>query len=200
MSAIEEDFELELRSLPGVVSVGFNRGDGGAVAGVTLLVRTQATTEVHTGATQIASYYPDASVTVEAAKSGTGREVPGSRVALVDVNFSEADGVSEVRLNYDGRIGIGREGSGPLIGGADATLSALRDLGFVVRFYVLTVAKVDTAVGPAVIVTLRSLSEDDDGIGIARAEGDLASSARATLDALNRHLTFGVDGRGTVPT
>ena len=51
------------------------------------------------------------------------------------------------------------------------------------------VTKVDTSIGCSVIVALRSLAADDDRMGIAQAEGDLVSSAKATLDALNRYLS-----------
>src|SRR5271155_2549281 len=113
MSTIDEDFELELRSLPGVMSVGLSR-NGAGVEGVTLLVRSHATDDVQVGATQIASfYYPDVTVTVETANSASNAAMGGARVALVGVSFNEADGVSEVTLSYDGRIGFGREGSGP---------------------------------------------------------------------------------------
>lgn len=72
-------------------------------------------------------------------------------------------------------------------------MAALRDLGFVIPFYVMTVTKVDTVIGWSVIVTFRSLAQDEDKIGIARSEGDLESSAKATLDALNRYVTAGDD-------
>ena len=53
------------------------------------------------------------------------------------------------------------------------------------------VTKVDTVIGCSVIVAFRSLSADDDRMGIARADGDLVSAAKATLDALNRYVTHG---------
>ncbi len=199
MSTINEDFELELRSLPGVMSVGLNRNDIGEVDQATLLVRSAASHEIHTAAQQIARfYYPDVSVTVETAQSAEA--VSGARVALVGFRFHEVEGVSQVTLSYDGRIGVGREGSGPLIGGANATVMALRELGFSIRFFVLSVMKVDTAVGPAVIVTLRSGADGKDAIGIAPSERDVASSARATLDALNRHLIDAADQQGSHPS
>jgi hypothetical protein len=190
-STIEEDFELELRSLPGVLNVGISHGAGGEVDAVTLLVRSQDPDAVRDGALQVASlYFPDATVIVEYANSVPPvRESDGSRVALLRAEFHQNDGISEVQLSYAGRIGVGRAASGPLIGGAEATLAALRDLGFVIPFYVMTVTKVDTLTGWSVLVDFRSLSNEDDRIGIARSEGDLVSAARATLDALNRYVT-----------
>ncbi len=104
--------------------------------------------------------------------------------------FNQHDGISEIHLLHSGRTGVGRAGSGPLIGGAEATLGALRDLGYVIPFYLMGVTKVDTVVGCSVIVAFRSLSADDDRMGIARADSDLVSSAKATLDALNRYVSM----------
>jgi hypothetical protein len=116
-----------------------------------------------------------------------------ARITLAAAEFNEHDGISEVHLTYGGRTGVGRAGSGPLIGGAEATLFALRDLGNVIPFYLMGVTKVDTVIGCSVIVALRSLSSDDDRMGIARADSDLVSSAKATLDALNRYVTMNPD-------
>lgn len=113
-----------------------------------------------------------------------------ARITLAVAEFNEHDGISEVHLSYGGKMGVGRAGSGPLIGGAEATLAALRDLGYVIPFYLMGVTKVDTVIGGSVIVAVRSLSSDDDRMGIAQAEGDLVSSAKATLDALNRYVSM----------
>ena len=83
-----------------------------------------------------------------------------------------------MHLGFAGRVGVGRAGSGPLIGGAEATLAALRDLGYVIPFYLMGVTKVDTVIGCSVIVALRSLSADDDRMGIARADDDLSGGGQ----------------------
>jgi hypothetical protein len=191
-ATIEEDFELELRSLPGVVNVGINHLESGEVGGVVLSIRNHDPESVRESAVQVASlYYPNASVILEEA----GASVQAStgyvaRISLTVAEFNEHDGMSEVHLSYAGRTGVGRAGSGPLIGGAEATLAALRDLGYVIPFYLMGVTKVDIVVGCSVIVAFRSLSDDDDRMGIARADGDLVSAAKATLDALNRYVTM----------
>jgi hypothetical protein len=61
------------------------------------------------------------------------------------------------------------------------------------------VTKVDTVIGGSVIVAFRSLSSDDDRMGIAQAEGDLVSSAKATLDALNRYVSMNPDRQREEP-
>ena len=122
MTPSEEDFELELRSLPGVLSVGVDHRDNGEVDGVTLFVRGQDPESVRHVALQVASlYYPTAAVTVEDAnRAPASRGVASQRVALVRTDFNVHEGVSEVHLSMGGRTGVGRSGSGPLIGGAEA--------------------------------------------------------------------------------
>jgi hypothetical protein len=192
MSPTEEDFELELRSLPGVLNVGISHRASGDVDAVKLVIHGQDCAAIKTIASQIASlYYPDATVSVEdASQAVTGHIAETSRVALVRADFNADDGICEVQLSYDGRTGLGRAGSGQLFGGAEATLTALRDLGFDVPFYLLAAVSVATVRGWPVIVTLRSPTSDRDMLGIAQSERDLVSSSMATLDALNRFLAM----------
>jgi len=202
-STIEEDFELELRSLPGVVNVGISHRENGEVEAVVLTIRNYDPEVVRESAVQVTSlYYPDAAVILEEASTAAPvRAGNGSRITLAVAEFNEHDGISEVHLSYAGRTGVGRAGSGPLIGGAEATLAALRDLGNVIPFYLMGVTKVDTVIGCSVIVAFRSLSDDDDDrMGIARDQSDLVSAAKATLDALNRYVSMDPERhRGTVP-
>ncbi len=195
-ATFEEDFELELRSLPGVVNVGINHLESGEVNAVVLSVRNHDPEVVRDSAVQVASlYFPNASVILEEANAAAAQVRGGhvARIVLVIAEFNEHDGISEVHLTFGGRTGVGRAGSGPLIGGAEATLGALRDLGYVIPFYLMGVTKVDTVIGCSVIVSLRSLSGDDDRMGIACADVDLVSSAKATLDALNRYVSMDPD-------
>ena len=191
MSRTEEDFELELRSLPGVLNVGISRHANGDVDVVTLVSNSKDPVATRGAATQISSlYFPEAAVVVEDANRALAdarHENP--RVALIRADYDTTDGFCEVQLSVDGRTGIGRAGSGPLIGGAEATLGALRDLGYNVPFSLMTVTNVTNGRDWPVIVTLRSLANDADRFGIARSEDDLVSSVKATLDSLNRFLS-----------
>ena len=108
---------------------------------------------------------------------------------MIRADYDTSDGFCEVQLSVDGRTGIGRAGSGPLIGGAEATLAALRDLGYDVPYSLMTVTNVTNGRDWPVIVTLRSLANDADRFGIARSEDDLVSAVKATLDSLNRFLS-----------
>ncbi|MFY9783708.1 MAG: hypothetical protein WAK12_09280 [Acidimicrobiales bacterium] len=190
MSPTEEDFELELRSLSGVLNVEIRHRENGDVDAVTLIVHGQDTAAIRVMATQIVNlYYTEASVIVEdASRALTPRESQSARVSLVRAEFSPDNGFCDVELSLSGRVGIGRAGSGQLFGGAEATLAALRDLGFSVPFYLLTVISVATIRGWPVIVTLRPFSEGADLFGIAQSVDDVTSSAMATLDALNRYI------------
>jgi hypothetical protein len=199
-ATIEEDFELELRSLPGVVNVGINHLEDGEVDAVVLSIRNHDPELIRESAVQVTSlYFPNATVILEEASAAVPlRGGYIARITLAAAEFNEHDGMSEVHLTHGGRTGIGRAGSGPLIGGAEATLGALRDLGYVIPFYLMGVSKVDTVIGHSVIVAFRSLANDDDRMGIASADGDLVSAAKATLDALNRYVTMDPDRQRVV--
>jgi hypothetical protein len=191
MSRTDEDFELELRSLPGVVNVGLTRRENGDVGEVLLLVTGSDATATRTVASQIASlYYPDATVSVERAVGEPSSSFRDNiRVVLVRADYNTAEGACEVQLAFNGRMGVGRAGSGPLIGGAEATLAALRDLGYEIPFSLMTVTSVTNGKDWPVVVTLRSLSNDADRFGIARSDDDMVSAVKATLDSLNRFLS-----------
>ena len=191
MSTTEEDFELELRTLPGVLNVGIEHSSSGDVEGITLVVIGQNPGTTRTLASQIANlYFPNIAITVEVADTVTSiSSSESSRVALLSADFDESAGVCEVQLAFEGRIGIGTSPNGSLIGAAESTLAALRDLECEVPFYLEAVANVPTVRGWPVVVTLRSYTNDGELFGIAQSDGDLLSAARATLNALNRFLS-----------
>jgi hypothetical protein len=187
MSTTEEDFELELRSLPGVLNVSIER-DGDALGVVTLLVYGPNARETEAVAQQIATlYFPEARIVVESANEElTPAGTSGARVVLEHAIFDPTSGGCEVELSFAGRRAFGRTGSGPLIGGAEATLAALADLGFDIPFTLLSVTNVTALRSWPVIVALRSRENGDDRFGVAQADEDVLAAAKATLDALNR--------------
>ncbi|HEY5266653.1 MAG TPA: hypothetical protein VIJ40_07560 [Acidimicrobiales bacterium] len=190
MSITEEDFELELRSLPGVLNVGMSHGESGEVELVKLVILGESPGPIRTQATQIANlYFPDVTIELEVADAAQLTNQVASRVALLSAEFDEVSGVCEVRLGYEGRIGVGRAESGRLIGAVEGTLAALRELAFEISFHLEAVTTVPTVRGLPIVVTLRSFSDDVDLYGIAQSEGESLSAARATLNALNRFLS-----------
>ncbi len=193
MSPTEEDFELELRALPGVVNVGFHYSEKGDVDAVSLVVQGPDAAAVRVVAKQIVSlYFPTATISIEEMKtlapSAAVGIVSANRVTLVRADFNSHVGSCEVHVSLGGRIGIGHSKNGPLIGGAEATLDALRHLDIDVPFYLVSSVNIATSRGWPVIVTLRPTFNDLDRLGIAQADTELLSSAKATLSALNRYL------------
>ena len=187
-SRIEEDFELELRSLPGVLNVSVSRHEDGSVNVVTLLVYGLNVKETEGVASQIASlYFPDATIVVEDANNVlTPSAVENARVILARASCDSDGGACEVDLNFRGRMATGHSRSGPLIGGAESTLMALRDLGYDIPFSLVSVTSLPASKSWPVIVTMRANADGSERYGIAQAEDDVVAAAKATLDALNR--------------
>ena len=101
MSRTEEDFELELRSLPGVLNVGLTKHSNGNVSVVTLVANSKDPLATRSAATQIASlYYPEAAVVVEDATR-----------TLIDSARGEGPRVALIRADYDTSDGFWREGA-----------------------------------------------------------------------------------------
>lgn len=198
MASIDEDFEFELRALPGVVSVALSHRESGDVDTVTLSVNGQDPETVRRTGLHIASfYYPEADVVVKLAGADLQvTPVAGAGISLIQSDFNEQDGVSVIRLSYGGRVGNGRSLSGPLVGGAEATLSAMRELGCDIPCYLMSVTNISTTLGWAVIVVFRATSTKTDLVGLAESEGELlVASAEATLDALSPFV-LALDRRG----
>ena len=118
------------------------------------------------------------------------------RVNLLSASFDPDSGVSEVHLGRDAARGTGRASAGPLAGGAQATLTALADLGTDVPFYLISAERVRSIPGEPVAVVLTPRRSQGDApraplgerIGVATGREDVEAAARATLGALNRLL------------
>ena len=188
-SRSDEDFELELRSIPGVVSIAVARNDAGATSRVTLHDAGTQHGRTETLARQIMSfYYPKADLVVESIALAGEQSHRPARVIIERADAQSGDVGAEVRLNFEGASGVGRAGSGPLIGGAQATLAALRDLGLEVPYTLMSATAVPLSNSWPIIVVLRSVASRAQLMGIAHAPDEVWSAARATLDALNRYL------------
>lgn len=93
LTRTEEDFDLELRSLPGVINVGIDRLEGGDIEAVTLVVANDDPATVRADAVQIASlYFPEVEVRVERASGELASAVSPTRVALVRADYDSTRG------------------------------------------------------------------------------------------------------------
>lgn len=188
-SRSDEDFELELRSIPGVVAVSVERDGAGVAFAVTLHDAGTQHQRTETLAKQVLSfYYPQAKLKVEPISLAAEKSHRPPRVIIERADLLEGDADAEVRLAWAGASGLGRAGSGPLIGGAQATLDALRDLGLDVPFSLMSATAIPLSNSWPVVVVLRSAQSKAELMGIAHAPDQVWSAARATLDALNRFL------------
>jgi len=188
-SRSDEDFELELRSIPGVVGISVERDGAGVAFAVTLHdAGTQHQRTEVLGRQILNFYYPQAKLMVEPISLVSQKSQRPPRIIIERADQFEGDAGAEVRLAWSGARGLGRAGSGPLIGGAQATIEALRDLGLEVPFMLMSATAIPLSNSWPVVVVLRSAQSRAELMGIAHAPDQVWSAARATLDALNRYL------------
>jgi hypothetical protein len=213
-----DDLELELRKLPGVRSAGFEERDD--VLLIQLHVgpeRAEQTQPLPVSATRIAARHSDRPVAVEVVRwkppqvrevhipapplpAGAGgegtehaaSEPEGPRPRLLAVlAFPDTDEV-EVHLILEGRRTIGRApGTRGLIGVVEATIEALS--GFGADFDPKPRwARPLEANGDETLVLIAVAVEDDTitRYGLASGASSIDAAARATLDAVNRRLSY----------
>ncbi|HTX62788.1 MAG TPA: hypothetical protein VMD28_04070 [Acidimicrobiales bacterium] len=127
-----------------------------------------------------------------AARGGGG----DARVSLLGAEFDPERGTSEVSLALGAARGTGRASAGPLAGGAQATLHALEALALDVPYYLMSVERAHGVPGDPVVVVLAPKGRDEEvtvraaeRLGVATGDADVEAASRATLGALNRHLT-----------
>lgn len=214
------EVELELRCLPGVVSVGIaGLTETDARAHGITVVALSSTEELRKAATQVvasclgdvpvavleagggtAPTAPDASLEATGDSStgdGSREEVdpPGSpRVTLLLSAFDPSTGASEVSLSWHGLKAVGRATGTPVVGAAQATLTALEALGAEVPYYLTSVDRATPEPGsPVVVALVRRQADASSGggrrLGIAGGKDQVEAASRATLSALNRLLS-----------
>jgi hypothetical protein len=207
-----DDLELELRKLPGVHSAGFEERDD------VLLIQLHAGPErseqpLPVAATRIAARHSDRPVAVEvvrwrdapgrvavqappaapAVTSGEGEaEAESTRPRLLAVlAFPDTDEV-EVHLILDGRRTIGRApGSRGLVGVAEATIEALSGFGADFEPTPRWARPLEPNGDDSLV--LIAVAIDDDEVaryGLASGASSIDATARATLDAVNRRLSY----------
>ena len=205
-----DDLELELRKLPGVHSAGFEERDD------VLLIQLHAGPErseqpLPVAATRIAARHSDRPVAVEVVRwrdapgrvavqappappavTGGEGEAESTRPRLLAVlAFPDTDEV-EVHLILDGRRTIGRApGSRGLVGVAEATIEALSGFGADFEPTPRWARPLEPNGDDSLV--LIAVAIDDDTVsryGLASGASSIDATARATLDAVNRRLSY----------
>jgi hypothetical protein len=188
--------ELELRLLPGVLSVAADVDETGGIASVSVVAVNPAPDLADEVASVTSRWGVDVGAAVTVLdfedvfrpRGPAGPPPLDGRVALVEAVYDDDLGTTRVRLAYGGREGVGRSANGPLVGGAEATLDALADLGVSVPCYLFSVGRSGGGPRTPVVVLLRPRHGGANSPGVARGDVDVEAASRATLSAVNRLL------------
>ncbi|MCU1428058.1 MAG: hypothetical protein JWL83_2058 [Actinomycetia bacterium] len=214
-----DDLELELRKLPGVHSAGFDQRDDVLLIQLHAGPE-RGDQPLPVAATRIAARHSDRPVAVEVvrwrapeirevmvpapapppeapgsddAALRVGTEVDGRRPRLLAVlSFPDTDEI-EVHLILDGRRTIGRApGSRGLIGVADATVEALSGFGADFEPKPRWARPLEPNGDDDTSVLIAVAVDDDTGLhyGLAAGASSIDATARATLSAVNRRLSY----------
>jgi hypothetical protein len=208
-----DDLELELRRLPGVHAAGFEERDD------VLLIQLHAGPErseqpLPVAASRIAARHSDRPVAVEVVRWRDAPAIataaapaiesptagPGAEAAepeshrprlLAVLAFPDTDEV-EVHLILEGRRTIGRApGSRGLVGVAEATIEALSGFGADFDPRPRWARPLDpNGEESTVLIAVAIDDEDVPRYGLASGASSIDATARATLDAVNRRLSY----------
>jgi hypothetical protein len=189
--------ELELRKLPDVLAVGFEGATEGsapaddAVITVHLFVAEGSSHDaVEQQALDLGRIHMDRPLRVAIAPDTHASRVaalPGQRrVQLLDVALAPDGSAVQVEVSYDTLTVTGTGTAAALSGAVDATLDALRELGWLVPFTTSSAARLTIGGTAAVLVHLTGGAGDRFGVGAATVPQ--LAAAKGTLHALNRWL------------
>jgi hypothetical protein len=210
-----DDLELELRRLPGVHAAGFEERDD--VLLIQLHAGPERSEQpLPVAASRIAARHSDRPVAVEvvrwrdapavATAASPALEAPtagapgGAEPAepeshrprlLAVLAFPDTDEV-EVHLILDGRRTIGRApGSRGLVGVAEATIEALSGFGADFDPKPRWARPLDPNGEESTVLIAVAVDDDDvTRYGLASGASSIDATARATLDAVNRRLSY----------
>ena len=198
LSALDR-LELELRKLPEVLAVGFEGPTEGsaisedAVITVHLFVAENASHDaVEQQAMDIGRIHMDRPLRVAiapehaSAKAGASPAASRRRVELHDVSLTPDGSSVEVDMSFGDQRATGTGTSSALSGAVEATLGALRELGWLLPFSISSAARLTVGGTAAVLVHLTGTAGDRFGVGASPLAQRAA--AKATLHALNRWL------------
>jgi hypothetical protein len=118
--------------------------------------------------------------------SELGAAVASRRVEMLDVRLTGEGAGVEVRLSYGIHQATGTATGAPPKAAAEATLAALRLLGWKAPFVVRSAIRLAVGVDRAIIVHVEGAGADR--MAISRARTPQEAAVKATLQALNRYL------------
>lgn len=184
-----DTLELEVRRIAGVVGVSFIDTDDQHVMRV-LAPAPADSDEVERAAASLARSHVDWAVEVQIeGNRHYDTEANVQRVHIVSVTAVANEDRIEVRVRRGTSEATGIAQSITLASAAEATISALSQLGVDVPYQVKTATPLGASLSDAVVVVLRGTNAvDGERLGIATAESTEHAAAKATLDALNRYL------------
>jgi hypothetical protein len=186
-----DDLELELRRMPGVLSVGFAETEGLVV--VELQAGPDAADDLARTATMLAINHLGNPTAVEVVRWGDGPPGPSeARLRLVEVTTDPAAGELSVHLARDEERAIGRAASSHgLLGVVEATVYAVRTFLPNLTYLPGWARMIETTPERRFIV-VASVTDPDARShlrGAAEGETPLEAAARATLATLNRTIS-----------
>ena len=195
-----DQLELELRKLPEVLAVGFEGpAEGSSIATdavITVHVFVSGDAEratIEQQAVDLGRLYVDRPLRIAMAPEGRVEVAPAAartpglhRPALMESSLTRDGASVEVTIAFEGDRAVGSGSGTALSGAAEATLAALRELGWLMPFTVLSCARLTLDGKLAVLVHLGGAGGDR--FGVSAGAPPQQAAAKATLHALNRWL------------
>ena len=172
--------ELEMRRLPGVVGVGWRRGE---VFEARLAVGGFGLSALRTKAVQLARGHMDEPLAIELSDvEGVFPSIDADAVRLIDVLI--AGGEVEVRVGVRNVVGSGRAGTGPE-GAALATVRALDEIGIApsIQLKIASTVVLPFDLGLAVVVVVTKSVNGAEYQSVSYAASVEESAAKAVLQA-----------------
>jgi hypothetical protein len=186
-----DDLEIELRRLPGVLSVGFSETEGLVI--VELQAGPDAADELARDATLLAAEHLGDHTAVEIVRWGDGPPGPNeARLRLVEVTTDPAAGELAVHLARGDERAVGRASSAHgLLGVVEATVFAVRTFLPDLTYLPGWARTIETTPDRRFIVVASVTDPEARSHLRAAAEGEtpLDAAARATLATLNRTIS-----------
>jgi hypothetical protein len=192
-AAIEDRVDLALRQLDGVIAVGTQLVEHGALAIVVSVAPGTDLEEVRADAQRLVEQHDVAVLSLSVVRLAGAPPVGRGRVRLLGVvgGAGGRDDEAEVHVSLGPRHAVGHGRSGRRLDAVvDATLDAVHALEVPLPYHRGSAEELHPAGEESVTVAVLLAAEDEARYGIAAAATVDQAAARATLDALNRRLAL----------